>query len=72
VGATVAAHRCLGVLALNGWLRRQHSTHAGPIDPLELVSVVTGRQTSVDLPPVIGELTLNDRGKAVSIVGRNH
>jgi len=29
-------------------------------------------RTSVDLPPVIGELTLNDRGKAVSIVRRNY
>jgi hypothetical protein len=30
------------------------------------------RRTSVDLPPVIGELPLNDRGKAVSIVSRNY
>lgn len=34
--------------------------------------VTVGRRTSADFPPVIGESALNDRGKAVSIVRRNH
>src|ERR1039458_4668017 len=65
LGLTVAAHRCLG---------GQQPRHAGKIDPLGLVGRGDGtRRTSVDLPPVIGELTLNDRGKTVSIeIGRAH
>jgi hypothetical protein len=53
-----------------------NKTKPAPGIPANMQAMVpaihNGAPPSVDLPPVIGELTFNDRGKAVSIVRRSY